>query len=110
MNRTVLLSDLTFHSYGSRTPSARAEVASQLFLDRAATPPRLRRGISLHHVVVLDGTPGSRVPSTIPRVCYGPFCITSLRDRGRLKYVFRQAWQRYKRNQRSGHPGSRETR
>src|SRR5437868_11076433 len=29
----------------STTPSARAKVASQLFLCRAATPPRLRRGI-----------------------------------------------------------------
>src|SRR5437762_14157023 len=29
----------------STTPSARAEVASQLFLSRAATPPRLRRGV-----------------------------------------------------------------
>ena len=28
----------------STTPSARAKVASQLFLCRAATPPRLRRG------------------------------------------------------------------
>src|SRR5205823_10339031 len=27
------------------TPSARAKVASQLFLCRAATPPRLRRGV-----------------------------------------------------------------
>jgi hypothetical protein len=28
----------------STTPSARAKVASQLFLDRASTPPLLRRG------------------------------------------------------------------
>src|SRR5437667_7158937 len=27
-------------------PSSRAEVASQLFICRAATPPRLRRGVS----------------------------------------------------------------
>src|SRR5437764_1554043 len=32
MNRTVLLSDLTFHSYGSRTPSAPAKEASRHFL------------------------------------------------------------------------------
>ena len=38
MNRTVLLSDLTFHSYGSRTPSAASE-ASRLFINAAATPP-----------------------------------------------------------------------
>jgi len=29
----------------STTPSARAKVASQLFLCRAATPPLLRRGV-----------------------------------------------------------------
>src|SRR5688500_2453600 len=35
----------------STTPSARSKVASQLLLDRAATPPRLRRGVwcSSHH-------------------------------------------------------------
>src|SRR5207253_3561929 len=31
----------------STTPSARAKVASLLFLSRAATPPRLRRGVLL---------------------------------------------------------------
>src|SRR5438270_6803137 len=31
----------------STTPSARAKVASQLFLCRAATPPRLRRGAAV---------------------------------------------------------------
>src|SRR5205807_4864879 len=36
------------HSLISTTPAARAKVASQLFLCRAATPPRLRRGIFLH--------------------------------------------------------------
>src|SRR5437868_3956949 len=32
------------HLLANTTPSARAKVASQLFLCRAATPPRLRRG------------------------------------------------------------------
>src|SRR2546427_8608760 len=39
MNRTVFLSDLTSHSYGSRTPSAPAKEASRHFIDGAATPP-----------------------------------------------------------------------
>src|SRR3989442_15882834 len=39
MNRTVLLSDLTFHSYGSRTPSAPAKEASPHLL--MAQPPLL---------------------------------------------------------------------
>src|SRR5438552_352392 len=34
------------HLLTNTTPSARAKVASQLFLCRAATPPRLRRGVS----------------------------------------------------------------
>src|SRR2546427_10823755 len=41
MNRTVFLSDLTSHSYGSRTPSAPAKEASRHFIDGAATPPNL---------------------------------------------------------------------
>src|SRR5438067_1574934 len=44
MNRTVLLSDLTFHSYGSRTPSARAKVASQLFLLPRSHPSSAEEG------------------------------------------------------------------
>src|SRR5882672_1066301 len=39
MNRTVFLSDLTSHSYGSRTPSAPALVASRHLL--MAQPPLL---------------------------------------------------------------------
>src|SRR5882672_4011929 len=51
MNRTVFLSDLTSHSYGSRTPSAPAMEASQHLLDGAATPPNL--GVS--RTVLLAG-------------------------------------------------------
>ncbi len=32
-------------SWTNTTPSARHKVASQLFIDRASTPPRLRRGV-----------------------------------------------------------------
>src|SRR6266446_1997860 len=41
MNRTVFLSDLTSHSYGSRTPSAPAKEGFAAFIDGAATPPNL---------------------------------------------------------------------
>src|SRR5437763_3631538 len=37
----------------STTPSARAKVASQLFLCRAATAPRLRRGVRLIYLTYL---------------------------------------------------------
>src|SRR2546427_9152778 len=43
MNRTVLLSDLTFHSYGSRTPSARFR--NGFFFLWRSLPSSLRRGI-----------------------------------------------------------------
>src|SRR3989442_3007943 len=41
MNRTVFLSDLTSHSYGSRTPSAPFKGGFAAFIDGAATPPNL---------------------------------------------------------------------
>src|SRR5207253_573725 len=47
----------------STTPSARAEVASRLFLCRAATPPHLRRGVLLSKINAccgegFEGRPG----------------------------------------------------
>src|SRR5207253_4095452 len=43
----------------STTPSARAKVASQLFLCRAATPPRLRRGAAVRTLGNSPVSPGS---------------------------------------------------
>src|SRR5438128_10122529 len=42
----------------STTPSARAKVASQLFLCRAATPPRLRRGAAVRPLGNRPSRPG----------------------------------------------------
>jgi hypothetical protein len=41
----VVWSATDYWWHDQTTPSARANVASRLFLDRAATPPRLRRGV-----------------------------------------------------------------
>src|SRR6266581_5787113 len=45
----------------STTPSARAKVASQLFLCRAATPPRLRRGAYVRTLGNSPVSPGSGI-------------------------------------------------
>src|SRR5207244_1179662 len=50
------------HLLTSTTPSARAKVASQLFLGRAATPPRPRRG------ALITAASRRRVPGKVERV------------------------------------------
>jgi len=58
------------------TPSARAKVASQLFVDRAATPPQLRRGL-------FSCPCRSRVPLLVVRttiamfLAFAPFSMTA---------------------------------
>ena len=53
----VLVKKVEFFST-STTPSALADVASRLFLLRAATPPRLRRGMLAKYVnaLILGGS------------------------------------------------------
>src|SRR2546425_11322025 len=73
MNRTVLLSDLTFHSYGSRTPSAAPSVASRLFINAAATLPHEEGNVPLLRLYVQSpssprrGTPFPAIHSHLHR-------------------------------------------